>query len=178
MIKKASVHALIALSSLLASVTVSYAAPVTDGTIQFNGKVVDAGCAVATGSIDQTIDMGQVSTTILKVAGDTSNTTDIPIVLEDCDTDTSKVVQVIFSGASVPGDTTVLAVGSDINAATNVGIKLYDSQNTEINLEELTPAVTLSPGENTLHFTAKYYALGKSTAGEANSTATFTMIYP
>ncbi|HHQ6572970.1 TPA: fimbrial protein [Serratia fonticola] len=178
MFKKSVLHALIVSSSLFAVVTVAYAAPVTDGTLQFTGKVVDASCTLASSSTEKAVDMGQVSTTLLKVVGDTSNTTAVDITLEDCDTSISNEVQVVFSGTSSAGDPSVLALSGDANSATNVGIKLYNSDNTEVKLEEATPTATLTDGENTLNFTAKYYALGKSTAGEANATATFTMIYP
>lgn len=102
----------------------------------------------------------------------------MPIVLEECNTNTSNTVQVLFSGNSVSGDSTVLSLTDNGNSAKQVGIKLYDSENNEIKLDEMTSPFSLTTGETTLNFTAKYYALGQAEAGDVNATATFTMIYP
>lgn len=178
MVKKSILHTLIASSALTFAITTAYALPVTGGTINFTGKVVDASCTVSTGSSTQTITMEPVSTTRLKVVGDTANPTDVPIVLEECNTNTSNTVQVLFSGNSVSGDSTVLSLTDNGNSAKQVGIKLYDSENNEIKLDEMTSPFSLTTGETTLNFTAKYYALGQAEAGDVNATATFTMIYP
>ncbi|HCZ9098951.1 fimbrial protein [Klebsiella michiganensis] len=178
MLKKSIIHVLVASSALCFAITTAYALPVTDGTINFTGKVVDASCTVAAGSTSQTITMQPVSTTLLKAVGDTANPTDVPILLQECNTTTSNTVQVVFSGNSVPNDSTVLSLTDDENSAKQVGIKLYDSENKEIKLDEPTSPISLTTGETTLNFTAKYYALGQSGAGDVNATATFTMIYP
>ncbi|MGL5384882.1 MAG: fimbrial protein [Enterobacterales bacterium] len=176
---KKSVLQVLMVSSLLVGASVSSAETlVASGTINFTGKVVDAGCAVAAGSIDQSIEMGQVRTTALAALGDTSNATDVTIALEDCDTTVAATAAVIFSGTSPAGDTTVLAAGRGSAAAQNVGIKFYDNQNAEIDLGVASSAVDLANGDNTLHFFAKYYALGAATAGDASATSTFTMVYP
>ena len=51
MLKKRIIYALIASSTLYFTVNSAYALPVTDGTINFTGKVVDASCTVAGGSV-------------------------------------------------------------------------------------------------------------------------------
>ncbi|HBR6963865.1 fimbrial protein [Klebsiella aerogenes] len=178
MFKKRIIYALITSSTLYLAVNSAYALPVTDGTINFTGKVVDASCTVAAGSVSQTIPLDPVSTTLLKTAGDTANPTNVPIVLEECNTNTSNTVQVVFSGNSIPGDSTVLSLVDGGNSATQVGIKLYDSENNEIKLDEPTAPISLTTGQTTLNFMAKYYALGQAGAGDVNATATFTMIYP
>jgi major type 1 subunit fimbrin (pilin) len=46
---------------------------VNGGTVHFKGEVVNAACAVDAGSIDQTVQLGQVRSAKLATAGSTSS---------------------------------------------------------------------------------------------------------
>lgn len=53
----------------------TYAANITvnGGAVHFKGEVVNAACSVDAGSVDQTVQLGQVKTTTLNEAGKTSS---------------------------------------------------------------------------------------------------------
>ncbi|SQM42724.1 type 1 fimbriae major subunit FimA [Escherichia coli] len=60
---------------VLSALSLSSAAALADtttvngGTVHFKGEVVNAACAVDAGSVDQTVQLGQVRTASLKQAG-------------------------------------------------------------------------------------------------------------
>lgn len=167
------------LSSLILASAGSWAATtVTGGTVNFEGTVVDAACAVSADSVDQTVQMGQVRTAALADAGATASSVPFNITLEDCDTTVSSSAAVTFSGVASADDTTVLAAGQGSGAAQNVAIKIYDNSGSAVNLGELSSATTLIDGTNSLPFVAKYFTpVGNATAGDASAQATFTMTY-
>ncbi len=63
--------AMIAVSALSLSSTAALAdtTTVNGGTVHFKGEVVNAACAVDAGSIDQTVQLGQVRSAKLATAG-------------------------------------------------------------------------------------------------------------
>lgn len=69
--------AIVVLSALSLSSTAALAdttpTTVNGGTVHFKGEVVNAACAVDAGSVDQTVQLGQVRTATLKQAGATSS---------------------------------------------------------------------------------------------------------
>ncbi|EPH3386188.1 type 1 fimbrial major subunit FimA [Klebsiella oxytoca] len=172
----------IVLSALSLSSTAALAATtVNGGTVHFKGEVVNAACAVDAGSLDQTIQLGQVRSAKLATAGSTSSPVGFNIQLNDCDTDVATKASVAFSGTAVDTtNTTVLALqGSAAGSATNVGIQILDSLGTPLALDGATfgAATTLTNGTNTVPFQARYYATGVATAGVANADATFKVQY-
>src|SRR5471032_1523680 len=90
------------IAASLLSVGVAHAdatidATVNGGTIHFQGEVVNAACAVDTGSTDQTVQLGQVRTAALSAAGQTSSPVGFNIQLDDCDTKVSNQASVAFT---------------------------------------------------------------------------------
>ncbi|EES2917654.1 fimbrial protein [Escherichia coli] len=67
--------AIVVLSALSLSSTAALAAATTvnGGTVHFKGEVVNAACAVDAGSVDQTVQLGQVRTASLAQDGATSS---------------------------------------------------------------------------------------------------------
>lgn len=175
--------AIVALSALSLSSTVALAATTTvnGGTVHFKGDVVNAACAVDAGSIDQTVQMGQVRSAKLATAGSTSSAVGFNIQLNDCDTSVSTKASVAFSGTAIDTtNTTVLALqGSASGGATNVGIQILDNKGKPLALDggTFSSATTLNDGTNVIPFQARYYATGAATAGTANADATFKVQY-
>lgn len=178
------------LSALSLSVTVAHAATTTvnGGTVHFEGEVVNAACAVDAGSVDQTVQLGQVKASTLAATGDTSGAVGFNIQLDDCDTTVATTAAIAFAGvtatSSASGTSTsfpnVLALQSSAaGSATNVGIQILDSTGAALNLDgaSFSTAKTLINGTNTLPFQARYYALDAATAGTANADATFQVQY-
>lgn len=154
---------------------------VDGGTVNFNGSVVTAACALGSNSANIDVDMGQVRTASLATAGSVASTSkSFSIVLEDCDSTVSTTAAVTFTGTADANDSSSLAAGSNggTGTAQNVAIRLYDEKGTVVNLGEASSATALRNGENTLNFSAKYYSpKGTATAGDASAVATYTLTY-
>ncbi|WP_320408289.1 type 1 fimbrial major subunit FimA [Klebsiella aerogenes] len=165
-------------------VTVAHAASTTvsGGTIHFTGEVVNAACAVAPESADQTVPLGQVRAASLADAGSTANPTGFNIKLNDCDTSVSTTAAISFYGpTTAAGDAlSVSSITTAGAAATNVGIQILD-QNSQVvspNTDVPSSAFTLIDGTNTLPFTAQFISTdGGATAGAADADATFNVAY-
>lgn len=180
-VKTLAILAMSALSLSSASVLAA-GTPVTvnGGNVHFKGEVVTAACAIDAGSLDQTVELGQVRTTSLAAAQAVSNTVGFTIQLNDCDTTVSKTAAVAFAGTTIAGNTNVLALqNSSANSAQNVGVQILDSNSTPLALDGTAFGVktNLSDGRNTIPFQARYYATGAATAGIANADATFKVQY-
>lgn len=176
--------ALVIISALSMASTAALAADTTTvngGTVHFKGEVVNAACTVDAGSIDQTVQMGQVRSAKLATAGSTSSAVGFNIQLNDCDTTVSTKASVAFSGTAIDTtNTTVLALqGSASGGASNVGIQILDNKGKPLALDGATfsSATTLNDGTNVIPFQARYYATGAATAGAANADATFKVQY-
>ncbi|STW46587.1 type 1 fimbriae major subunit FimA [Klebsiella pneumoniae] len=79
--------------------------------MHFKGEVVNAACAVDAGSIDQTVQLGQVRSAKLATAGSTSSAVGFNIQLDDCDTTVATKASVAFAGTAIDSsNTTVLAL--------------------------------------------------------------------
>lgn len=177
--------AIIVLSSLSLSSAAALAdetidATVNGGTVHFKGEVVNAACAVDAGSVDQTVQLGQVRSAKLAASGQTSSPVGFNIQLNDCDTTVSQQAAVAFSGTAVESNNTVLALQSSAaGGATNVGVQILDRTGTALALDGATfgAATTLNDGTNIIPFQARYYATGTATAGTANADATFKVQY-
>ncbi|NIF33062.1 fimbrial protein [Enterobacter sp. Cy-643] len=172
--------ALVALSALSLSSGAAYAVTVNGGTVHFKGEIVNAACAVDAGSVDQTVQLGQVRSARLAAAGSTSSAVGFNIQLNDCDTTVSTKASVAFSGVAVTGKTDTLAIqGPAAGSATNVGIQILDSTSTPLALDGATfsAKTTLNDGTNIIPLQARYIALGAATAGTANADATFKVQY-
>ena len=97
--------AIVVLSALSLSSTAALAAATTvnGGTVHFKGEVVNAACAVDAGSVDQTVQLGQVRTASLAQEGATSSAVGFNIQLNDCDTN----VALTLDGATFSSETTL-----------------------------------------------------------------------
>lgn len=144
--------AMIVVSALSLSSTAALAdtTTVNGGTVHFKGEVVNAACAVDAGSIDQTVQLGQVRSAKLATAGSTSSAVGFNIQLDDCDTTVATKASVAFAGTAIDSsNTTVLALqNSAAGSATNVGVQILDNTGTPLALDGATfsAATTLNDG--------------------------------
>ncbi|HFE1479451.1 TPA: type 1 fimbrial major subunit FimA [Escherichia coli] len=175
--------AIVVLSALSLSSTVALAAATTvnGGTVHFKGEVVNAACAVDAGSVDQTVQLGQVRTASLAKEGATSSAVGFNIQLNDCDTSAASKAAVAFLGTAIDaGHTNVLALQSSAAGnAKNVGVQILDRTGAALTLDGATfrSEITLNNGTNTIPFQARYFATGVATPGAANADATFKVQY-
>ncbi|MGG8135386.1 type 1 fimbrial major subunit FimA [Klebsiella aerogenes] len=175
-----AVLSVFSLSSAAAMADTTTVTTVNGGTVHFKGEIVNAACQVDAGSIDQTVQLGQIRSAKLATAGSTSSAVGFNIQLADCDTSVATKASVAFSGTAVDTtNTNVLALQGSTNGATNVGVQILDKTSTPLTLDGATfkAATTLSNGTNIIPFQARYYATGVATAGAANADATFKVQY-
>ncbi|VUS82331.1 type 1 fimbrial major subunit FimA [Klebsiella spallanzanii] len=173
--------AFVMLSALTSAASYADTTTVNGGTVHFKGEVVNAACAVDAGSIDQTVQLGQVRSAKLAAAGQTSSSVGFNIQLNDCDTTVATKASVAFAGTAVNSTyPSVLALQSSAaGGATNVGVQILDGTGTALALDGATfsTQTTLIDGTNVIPFQARYYATGVATAGTANADATFKVQY-
>ncbi|QDL35807.1 type 1 fimbrial major subunit FimA [Serratia liquefaciens] len=154
---------------------------VNGGKVHFKGEVVNSACAIDAGSVDQTIQLGQVRTSKLNTAGSTSTSVGFNIQLNDCDISIAKKASVAFVGTAVDASNpTVLALqNSTAGGASNVGVQILDNRSSPLALDgsAFGAPITLNNGTNTIPFQARYYATGAATPGIANADATFKVQY-
>ncbi len=160
------------------------AAPVTvsGGTVHFKGEVVASGCTLAAGSIDQTITLGQVKSSHFSAADMLGNAKqDFIIDLSDCDTTVASNAALKFTGnvVTTPGGSNVLENESrGTNAATGIGIQLFDTNGSTLDTNVNSANIALMNGDNKLIFSADYISTDIAvTAGDVTSTATFDITY-
>lgn len=150
----------------------------TGGVVEFSGEIVDSSCNVSTASKKQTVDLGRWAKTFFTGSG--VETTKIPftISVDNCPASVTTVA-VLFTGVTDATDPTLLALNTG-SVATGVGIKLYQagSTPTPISLGSVSAAENVVSNKADLKFMADYISTtGNVTAGSANGTADFLMVY-
>ncbi|MCW0313683.1 fimbrial protein [Pantoea ananatis] len=155
--------------------TLSHAATVEGGTINFLGEVVNTACVVSSDTAYQTVQLGQVKASTF---GDTAGTKAqnpkaFKIILEQCD-GTSSTAAITFSGVKDPNRNALKSSGT----AAGVGVYLVDNNNAEITLGTATSAQALSGSTNIYTFKADMISISDTvTVGTVDSSADFTVTY-
>ncbi|RQQ05919.1 type 1 fimbrial protein [Burkholderia stagnalis] len=158
-------------------------AQAVDGTITFTGAVTAQTCTIngnGAGSKDFTVALPSVSTSALSAAGQTAGQTPFSIALTKCSSPTGSV-HTFFE----PGATTDLTTGNLIVAtggATNVQIGLANADLSPIkagaaDASQNSKSVSIVDNAATLQYYARYVATGAATAGAANSSVMYSLVY-
>ena len=152
----------------------------TGGQVIFNGSITDSSCNIDSASTSQTVDLGKWASTYFTSTGFETTKTPFHIKVKDCPASVTNVA-VLFDGARDQSDNTLLAT---TGGAAGVAIKLYeDDKSTAVSLGSVSKAknvvagATAGTGTADLEFFADYISTGAVTAGDANGTANFNMIY-
>ncbi|HCI6147525.1 TPA: type 1 fimbrial protein [Klebsiella quasipneumoniae subsp. quasipneumoniae] len=152
----------------------------TGGQVIFNGSITDSSCNIDSASTSQTVDLGKWASTYFTSTGFETTKTPFHIKVKDCPASVTNVA-VLFDGARDQSDNTLLAT---TGGAAGVAIKLYeDDKSTAVSLGKASKAKNVVAGATTgtgtadLEFFADYISTGAVTAGDANGTANFNMIY-
>lgn len=146
------------------------------GTVHFKGEIIDAPCSIAPESVDQTVDLGQVSNSALKDSGQSSPVF-FNIKLQNCDISTYKTVTATWSGtenAEQPGTWGITGTAS------GAGIVLRDASGKQVVLGQETAATTLTANDTNIEMSA--FLKGNGTTanivpGAFSSTADFVLAY-
>ncbi|HEB9031356.1 TPA: fimbrial protein, partial [Escherichia coli] len=168
------------LAAASSSATLAY-----DGTITFNGKVVDQTCSVTTGSKNLTVTLPAVSSNSLTSNGKVAGLTPFTISLEGCTSPASagaENVKAYFEpNATTDYDSHNLKIASGSGNATNVQIQLLNADGvTPIKLgQDATgqnvTAVQIDNAAMKLRYNAQYYATAPATAGDVSATVNYTI---
>lgn len=147
------------------------------GKVTFTGAIIDAPCSISPESIDQTVEMGQISNVALQNGGK-STPRNFTIDLENCSFDAGyNKVTATFSGAeSVAGNGLLGITGS----AKGASIAITDGSGAVIELGKPTKEQEIQAGNNTLSFAAYVQGDGASatiTEGDFQAVADFTLAY-
>lgn len=155
-----------------------------NGTVTFNGKIIDTPCSVEQDDLQQTVEFGEISKAVLEKGG-TSDIKTFDIVLKDCSLDTATTAKIVFNGGAAAGtNNELLALNGDASGA-GIAVKYSGSK---IKFDGTTPAVgasSLSNGDNTFSFSTYVEKLPTPpsgtavgiTTGEFISTANFVVSY-
>ncbi|AEN63602.1 Fimbrial protein domain-containing protein [Enterobacter soli] len=143
------------------------------GVVTFTGSVIDAPCSIAAGDEDQTISLGQVSSSAVANGG-TSTPVPFYIHLENCSVETATTVTTTFSGSDSSVDGAVLGVTGN---ATDVGVVMTDGDSNTITLGEATVGQNVVNGDNTLTYSAYIIGGEAPTEGDFTAVTNWTLAY-
>lgn len=171
----------VALASVMGLILASGAANAADqghGKVTFTGSIIEAPCSIAPESIDQTVNMGQISSAALQANGNTGTSTprNFVIKLENCAEVTSKSVISTFTGASGATEGSLGITGT----AKGASIILTNGDGKQIKLGKAADAHMLQDGSNTLLYSAYLQGDGQAatvTPGDFTAIADFTLAY-
>jgi type 1 fimbria pilin len=146
------------------------------GTVHFKGSIINAACSIDPESVDQTVNLGEVSNIVLKDAGK-SDPVPFAIQLHNCDTTAAQTATVSFSGMADANNQQALGLNG---SASGAGIIISDQSSQPIKLGDDSAPIKLIDGDNQLNFAAYLQGDGASTPvvpGGFDSVATFAMKY-
>ncbi|WP_054178528.1 fimbrial protein [Trabulsiella odontotermitis] len=163
----------------LAVIATMQTATASDGTIKFNGSIVDSPCVISSESKNQEVDLGAVKSSTFAATGDKSTATPFQIKLEECDLTAGQTkVNVVFTGIGDDDDTSLLSVDNGAGSATGVGIGLFDAKGEAIALNDGASLEALSEGETILNYDARYVSTKDAvTVGSASGQVDFSLTY-
>lgn len=148
------------------------------GKINFKGSIIDAACSINPESIDQTVDLGQVSKAALQDGGK-STPRNFTIDLENCTfgKEAKNKVTVTFSGMESDANNGLLGT---TGAAKGASIAITDGSGQVISLNKPTKPQELQEGNNTLAFSTYLQGDGDDAAlveGNFIAVADFKLAY-
>ncbi|QJU41469.1 fimbrial protein [Serratia marcescens] len=165
----------------------AFAADQGHGKVTFTGAIIDAPCSINPDSIDQTVELGQISKVAL-LNGGKSTPRNFSIDLENCtfakNTSTGALeknkVALTFTGMESNANPSNGLLGIT-GTAKGASVAITDGSGAVIKLGKPTKDQELQNGSNTLKFAAYLQGDGASNAviteGEFQAVADFTLAY-
>lgn len=163
----------------------AFAADQGHGKVTFTGSIIDAPCSINPDSVDQTVELGQISKVAL-LNGGQSTPRNFSIDLENCTFDADAVtgalvknkVALTFTGMESQANNGLLGITGNAKGA---AVAITDGSGAVIKLGKATKTQELQNGNNTLSFAA--YLQGDTasnatiTEGDFQAVADFTLAY-
>lgn len=172
--------------AVLVAATGTQFANAADGTINFNGELVNQTCTIAVDGVVTpavaTVTLPTISTSLLNAAGQAEGRTGFNIQLTNC------VGAATTAAAFFNSGSTVDPVSGNLNnmtgTATNVQLQLVDAQGGAIiqagntNQKTQTTRNTIdATGAATMPYAVQYFATGTTTPGTVVSSVTYNVDY-
>ncbi|MGH8079085.1 MAG: fimbrial protein [Lysobacter sp.] len=155
-----------------------------DGTLHFEGSVIAPTCVLTNGPTpaDIRVKLPAVAVSALSAAGQTAGRTPFFIRVADCDAGTAQVQTYFEPGPTINTSSNNLSLEGATGNAGNVELQVLNADHSQVLLGnplglQNTQSVAIESGGAALRYYAQYVATGAATAGAANSSVTFTMIY-
>jgi len=153
----------------------------TGGQVEFTGSITDSSCNVDSTSANQSVDLGKWASSYFTGAGSETTKTAFHIKVKDCPS-TVTTVSVLFDGTRDTNNSDLLAING---TASGVAIKLYeDDKSTPVDLGAVSRGHSVTAGASgaatgtaALEVFADYVSTSAHSAGSANGTANFNMVY-
>ncbi|MEH6417197.1 fimbrial protein [Pseudomonas sp. CGJS7] len=175
-------------TALAAAFALALAAPVAayaaDGTVHIEGSVIAPTCVLTNGPTpaDIRVKLPPVAVSALASNGQTAGRTPLLIRIADCDATTAQVQTFFEPGPTINTSSNNLSLQGGGGVAGNVELQLLNGDYSQVLLGnplglQNTQTVAVENGGAALRYYAQYVATGAATAGSANSSVTFTLIY-
>lgn len=158
------------------SISMANAADQGTGKVTFTGSIINAPCSIDAGSVDQTVNLGEIASGTL-ANGNSSPAKDFNIELVGCDVPTAGTVTATFSGTESVEQKGLLAVQGSAKGA---AISINDSDGNNLPLGTASKARVVDDGQVIMQFSANLKGDGigaQITPGEFTSVANFTLAY-
>lgn len=154
------------------AISAANAADMGHGTVTFKGSIIEAPCSISSDSVDQTVQLGQISAAALAAGGESLPKT-FKIKLDNCELGALKNVTTTFTGAAGAGDRLGVT-----GTAKGASIALTDGANNVIKLGTASLPQTLQDGNNELVLSAYLKGDGATvTPGDFTGVTNFTLSY-
>ncbi|CAI0775811.1 Fimbria A protein precursor [Serratia entomophila] len=156
---------------------VAQAANQGQGAVKFTGAIIDAPCSISPESVDQTVELGQVSNSLLKKGGK-STPKAFTIDLEHCEVENGKNnVSVTFTGIESATQKGMLSISGQASGAS---VAITDAGGKIVELGKSSPLTGVNEGNTALRFAAYLQGDGASSTvvpGDFTAVADFTLAY-
>ncbi|ALN55841.1 MULTISPECIES: fimbrial protein [Lysobacter] len=155
-----------------------------DGTVHFEGSVIAPTCVLTNGPspADIRVKLPAVAVSALSAAGEVAGRTPFIIRVADCDASTTQIQTFFEPGPTINTSNNNLTLQGGAGTAGNVELQVLNADYSQVLLGnplalQNSQQVAVDTGGAALRYYAQYFATGAATAGSANSSVTFTMIY-
>lgn len=171
--------ALMAATIALGVTSMAHAADQGHGKVTFSGAIIDSPCSINPESVDQTIELGQISNAALKDGGK-SAPRNFTIDLQNCSFGSPAAknkVALTFTGMESAAANGLLGI---TGTARGASVAITDGSGAVVKLGTATKQQVLQDGNNTLSFAAYMQGNGASatiTEGDFQAVADFTLAY-
>ena len=164
---------------LALGVASSCAQAATQGTVDFNGLLIAETCAIDPASENLVVTLPTLSVVTLAKDGATAGSKAFDINVINCDPAIKNVGAHFeaIGGSGSDSQTGNLINDAATDAATNVQVRLYNSDEKPMPLGTTGVSAPVKDGKATVRYYGGYYATGVTTAGKVHAKAQYTLSY-